>query len=252
LARAVFRDPRFCQFSQTILRFGCKTCRFRQVRDKGGRDPQNLKHEDAMTKRHEAKYKIDRRMGQNVWGRPKSPVNKREYGPGQHGQRRKSKLSDYGVQLKAKQKLRGYYGNISERQFRGIYQEARRLKGDTGAHMVGLLERRLDCIVYRAKFVPTVFAARQFINHGHVKVNGRRVNIASFQMKVGDVVEVKEASRQMALVLEARALAERDVPDYIDVDDGKLTAKLTRIPGITEVPYPVMMEPHLVVEYYSR
>jgi small subunit ribosomal protein S4 len=197
-----------------------------------------------MTKRHEAKYKIDRRMGQNVWGRPKSPVNKREYGPGQHGQRRKSKLSDYGVQLKAKQKLRGYYGNISERQFRGIYQEARRLKGDTGAHMVGLLERRLDAIVYRAKFVPTVFAARQFINHGHVKVNGRRVNIASFQMK--------EASRQMALVLEARALAERDVPDYIEVDDGKLTAKLTRVPAITEVPYPVMMEPHLVVEYYSR
>ena len=205
-----------------------------------------------MTKRHEAKYKIDRRMGQNVWGRPKSPVNKREYGPGQHGQRRKSKLSDYGVQLKAKQKLRGYYGNISERQIRGIYQEARRLKGDTGAHMVGLLERRLDAIVYRAKFVPTVFAARQFINHGHVKVNGRRVNIASFQMKVGDVVEVKEASRQMALVLEARALAERDVPDYIEVDDGKLTAKLTRVPAITEVPYPVMMEPHLVVEYYSR
>ena len=146
-----------------------------------------------MTKRHEAKYKIDRRMGQNVWGRPKSPVNKREYGPGQHGQRRKSKLSDYGVQLKAKQKLRGYYGNISERQFRGIYQEARRLKGDTGAHMVGLLERRLDAMVYRAKFVPTVFAARQFINHGHVKVNGRRVNIASFSVKVGDVVEVKEA-----------------------------------------------------------
>ena len=136
-----------------------------------------------MTKRHEAKYKIDRRMGQNVWGRPKSPVNKREYGPGQHGQRRKGKLSDYGVQLKAKQKLRGYYGNISERQFRGIYQEARRLKGDTGAHMVGLLERRLDAVVYRAKFVPTVFAARQFVNHGHVKVNGRRVNIPSFSVQ---------------------------------------------------------------------
>jgi small subunit ribosomal protein S4 len=209
-------------------------------------------YEDAMTKRHEAKYKIDRRMGQNVWGRPKSPVNKREYGPGQHGQRRKSKLSDYGVQLKAKQKLRGYYGNISERQFRGIYQEARRLKGDTGAHMVGLLERRLDAVVYRAKFVPTVFAARQFINHGHVKVNGRRVNIPSFSVKVGDVVEVKEASRQMALVLEARALGEREVPEYIEVDDGKLTAKLTRVPAIAEVPYPVMMEPHLIVEYYSR
>ena len=205
-----------------------------------------------MTKRHEAKYKIDRRMGQNVWGRPKSPVNKREYGPGQHGQRRKGKLSDYGVQLRAKQKLRGYYGNISEKQFRGIYQEAIRMRGDSGAHLIGLLERRLDAVVYRAKFVPTVFAARQFVNHGHVKVNGRRVNIPSFRCKVGDVIEVKEASRQMALVLEARALGERDVPDYLEVDDGKLSAKLVRIPALGDVPYAVMMEPHLVVEYYSR
>ena len=205
-----------------------------------------------MTKRHEAKYKIDRRMGQNVWGRPKSPVNKREYGPGQHGQRRKGKLSDFGVQLRAKQKLRGYYGNISERQFRGIYQEARRLKGDTGAHMVGLLERRLDAIVYRAKFVPTVFAARQFINHGHVKVNGRRVTIPSYRLKVGELIEVKESSKQLALVLEAAGLTERDVPDYYEVDHTKMTAKLTRIPQITEVPYPVQMEPHLVVEFYSR
>ncbi len=205
-----------------------------------------------MTKRHEAKYKLDRRMGENVWGRPKSPVNRREYGPGQHGQRRKGKLSDYGVQLKAKQKLRGYYGNISEKQFRGIYTEARRLKGDTGAHMVGLLERRLDAVIFRAKFVPTVFAARQFINHGHIKVNGRRVNIPSFRLKVGDVVEVKEKSKQLAIVLEAVALAERDVPDYIDVDSGKLTAKLTRISVIGDIPFAVMMEPHLVVEYYSR
>jgi small subunit ribosomal protein S4 len=209
-------------------------------------------HEDAMTKRHEAKYKIDRRMGQNVWGRPKSPVNRREYGPGQHGQRRKSKLSDYGVQLKAKQKLRGYYGNISERQFRGIYEEAIRMKGDSGANLIGLLERRLDAIVFRAKFVPTVFAARQFVNHGHVKVNGRRVNIASYRVKVGDTVEVKDKSKQMALVLEARALAERDVPDYIEVNDGQMTAKLARIPVLSDVPYAVMMEPHLVVEYYSR
>ena len=153
-----------------------------------------------MTKRHEAKYKIDRRMGENVWGRPKSPVNKREYGPGQHGQRRKSKLSDYGVQLKAKQKLRGYYGNITERQFRGIYTEARRLKGDTGAHMIGLLERRLDAVIYRAKFVPTVFAARQFINHGHVSVNGRRVTIPSYRLKVDEEIEVKEKSKQLAAV----------------------------------------------------
>jgi small subunit ribosomal protein S4 len=205
-----------------------------------------------MTKRHEAKYKIDRRMGQNVWGRPKSPISRREYGPGQHGQRRKGKLSDYGVQLRAKQKLRGYYGNIAERQFRGIYQEAIRMKGDSGAHMIGLLERRLDAVVYRAKLVPTVFAARQFINHGHVKVNGRRVTIPSYRVKVGDVVEVKDKSKQLALVLEATALAERDVPDYIEVDHSKMTAKLTRIPALTDVPYPVQMEPHLVVEFYSR
>ena len=205
-----------------------------------------------MTKRSEAKYKIDRRMGQNIWGRPKSPVNRREYGPGQHGQRRKGKLSDFGVQLKAKQKLRGYYGNISERQFRGIYAEARRLKGDSGANMIGLLERRLDSVVFRAKFVPTVFAARQFVNHGHVKVNGKRVNIPSYRLKVGDVVEVKEKSRQLALVMESRALSERDVPDYIEVDDGKMTAKFVRIPVLTDVPYAVQMEPHLVVEFYSR
>ena len=205
-----------------------------------------------MSKRHNAKYKIDRRMGENIWGRPKSPVNKREYGPGQHGQRRKSKLSDYGVQLKAKQQLRGYYGNISERQFRGIYEEAIRMKGDSGANLIGLLERRLDALVFRAKFVPTVFAARQFVNHGHVKVNGRRVNIPSYRVKVGDTVEVKDKSRQMALVVEARALAERDVPDYIEVNESQMTAKLSRIPVLSDVPYAVMMEPHLVVEYYSR
>src|SRR5882757_367474 len=183
-----------------------------------------------MTKRHEAKYKIDRRMGQNIWGRPKSPVNKREYGPGQHGQRRKSKLSDYGVQLKAKQKLRGYYGNILERQFRGIYAEAIRMKGDSGANMIGLLERRLDALIYRAKLVPTVFAARQFVSHGHISVNGKRVTIPSYRVKVGDAVEVREKSKQLALVLEATGLAERDVPDYIEVDHSKMTAKLTRIP----------------------
>src|ERR1700720_3884467 len=205
-----------------------------------------------MTKRREAKYKIDRRMGRNIWGRPKSPVNRREYGPGQHGQRCKGKLSDFGVQLRAKQKLKGYYANISEKQFRGIYAEAIRLKGDSGAHLIGLLERRLDAVIYRAKFVPTVFAARQFINHGHVKVNGRRVNIASFRLKVGDLVEVKDKSKLLALVLEATGLAERDVPDYIEVDYNKMTARLARIPHLNEVPYPVQMEPHLVVEYYSR
>ena len=205
-----------------------------------------------MTKRQESKYKIDRRMGQNIWGRPKSPVNRREYGPGQHGQRRKGKMSDFGTQLKAKQKLKGYYGNISEKQFRKYYAEAIRMKGDSGDNMVGLLERRLDAVVYRAKFVPTVFAARQFVNHGHIQVNGRRVNIASYQVKVGDLVEIKESSRQMPLVLEANALAERDVPDYIEVDHAKGTAKMTRIPSLSEVPYPTHMEPNLVIEFYSR
>jgi small subunit ribosomal protein S4 len=205
-----------------------------------------------MTKRAEAKYKIDRRMGQNIWGRPKSPVNRREYGPGQHGQRRKQKLSDFGVQLRAKQKLKGYYGNISERQFKNIYQEAVRRTGDSSEHLVGLLESRLDAVVYRAKFVPTVFAARQFVNHGHITVNGKRVTVASFRCKPGDVVSVKDASKQLALVLEATQLAERDVPDYIEADHNKMAATFVRRPGLAEVPYPVQMEPHLVVEFYSR
>ena len=205
-----------------------------------------------MSKRIQAKHKLDRRMGQNIWGRPKSPVNRREYGPGQHGQRRKGKLSDYGVQLRAKQKLRFYYANITEKQFRAIYDEAIRMKGDSGANMIGLLERRLDAMVYRAKFVPTVFAARQFVNHGHVKVNGRRVNIASYRVKVGDLIEVRDKSKEMVMVLEAKDLPERDVPDYIEVDHTKFTAKMSRIPTLTDVPYPVAMEPHLVVEFYSR
>lgn len=204
-----------------------------------------------MTKRAESKYKLDRRMGQNIWGRPKSPVNRREYGPGQHGQRRKGKLSDFGTQLKAKQKLKGYYGNISEKQFRKYYAEAIRMKGDSGDNLIGLLERRLDAVVYRAKFVATVFAARQFVNHGHVRVNGRRVNIPSFLVKVGDVVEMKDSSRELAFVLEAKDLAERDVPDYYEVEPGK-TAKITRIPLPSDVPYPVVMEPNLVIEFYSR
>jgi small subunit ribosomal protein S4 len=205
-----------------------------------------------MTKRIRAKHKIDRRLGQNIWGRPKSPVNRRETRPGQHGERRGTKLSDYGMQLRAKQKLKGYYGNIGERQFAGIYREARRFKGSTSEHLIGLLERRLDAIVYRAKFVPTVFAARQFVSHGHVTVNGRRVNIPSYRCKVGDVVEVREKAKQMTSLLEAIKSPERDVPDYIEADHNKMTAKLTRIPTLSDVPFPVVMEPNLVVEFYSR
>jgi len=205
-----------------------------------------------MSKRHSAKYKIDRRMGENLWGRPKSPVNRREYGPGQHGQRRKGKTSDFGLQLRAKQKLKGYYGDLSEKQFYKIYEEASRLRGDTSEALVGLLESRLDAIVYRAKFVPTPFAARQFVNHGHVTVNGKRVNIGSYRCKPGDVVEVRQKSKQMTLVLESVGLAERDVPEYIEADHSKMVAKYIRTPALSDVPYPVRMEPNLVVEFYSR
>ena len=204
-----------------------------------------------MSKRHSAKYKLDRRMGENLWGRPKSPVNQRAYGPGQHGQRRKSKVSDFGLQLRAKQKLKGYYGNITEKQFSRTYEEAARRKGNTSENLIALLESRLDAVVYRAKFVPTPFAARQFVNHGHVLVNGKRVNIASYRVKAGDVVSVRERSRGMALVLEASQSGERDTPDYIEVDTKALTAKFVRAPDLAEVPYPVKMEPNLVVEYYA-
>ena len=204
-----------------------------------------------MSKRHSAKYKIDRRMGENLWGRPKSPVNDRAYGPGQHGQRRKSKVSDFGLQLRAKQKLKGYYANLTEKQFRRTYDEAARRRGNTSELLIGLLESRLDAIVYRAKFVPTPFAARQFVNHGHVNVNGKRVNIASYRVRPGDVVEVREKSRNMALVLEAIGSGERDTPDYLEVDGRGMTARFVRVPELAEVPYAVTMEPNLVVEFYA-
>ncbi|MEQ1653491.1 MAG: 30S ribosomal protein S4 [Hyphomicrobium sp.] len=205
-----------------------------------------------MTKRIRAKHKIDRRLGENIWGRPKSPLNRRESRPGQHGERRVGKTSDFGQQLKAKQKLKGYYASISERQFRTIYAEASSMKGSTSEHLIGLLERRVDALVYRAKFVPTVFAARQFVSHGHVSVNGKRITIPSFRLKVGDVVEVKEKAKALALVLESIKSAERDVPDYVNADHNKMTASLTRVPSLADVPYPVQMEPNLVVEFYSR
>jgi small subunit ribosomal protein S4 len=204
-----------------------------------------------MSKRIEAKHKIDRRLGQNIWGRPKSPVNKREYGPGQHGQRRKGKLSDFGIQLRAKQKLKGYYGDVTEKQFKRTFQEASRMKGDTSQNLIGLLERRLDMVVYRAKFAPTIWAARQLVNHGHIRVNGRKLNIASARVGVGDVVELGPKAQEMALVIEAQGLAERDIPDYV-VPDGAAKVTFNRVPTLDEVPYPVRMEPNLVVEFYSR
>ena len=204
-----------------------------------------------MSNRTRAKYKIDRRLRVNLWGRPKSPFNTREYGPGLHGQRRR-KQSDYGLQLQAKQKLKGYYGNISERQFRRYYIEANLRKGDTSENLVALLERRLDAVVYRMKLVPTVFSSRQFINHGHILVNSKRVNIPSYKVKDGDVIEVKEKSRDLPLVLEAAGSPERDVPDYVEVDHGKMRGTFLRQPGLADIPYPALMEPNLVIEYYSR
>ena len=204
-----------------------------------------------MSKRVKSKYKINRRLGVNLWGRPKSPVNLREYGPGEHGQRRR-KPSDYGLQLQAKQKLKGYYGNITEKKFRRYYEEAVRRKGDTSDILVGELERRLDAVIYRMKFVPTVFAARQFINHGHIRVNGKRVNIPSYKIREGDVVEVREKSRQLPMVLLAAESTERDVPEYMEVNHNKLTGTFLRAPKLEDVPYPVQMEPNLVIEFYSR
>lgn len=204
-----------------------------------------------MTKRVEAKYKINRRLGVNLWGRAKSPINTKEYGPGDHGQRRK-KPTDYGIQLMAKQKLKGYYGNIGEKQFHRYYEEAIRRRGDTSENLIGLLERRLDAVVYRLKFVPTPFAARQFISHGHIKVNGRRVTIASYLVKEGDIIEIKEKSRDLIIVLEAVQSPERDVPEYLAVEPNRMRGTFLRTPKLQDVPYPVQMEPNLVIEYYSR
>ena len=205
-----------------------------------------------MSKRINAKHKVDRRLGVNLWGRPKSPFNKRAYAPGQHGQRSSAKPSDYKIQLQAKQKLKNYYGNLNERQFRNVYKEAARRKGNTGENLVGILESRLDAVIYRAKFANTVFQARQLINHGHVKVNGKRVNISSFYLSENDEVEIKDSSKQLNTILSASSSKERDVPDYLVSDQKKLTAKLSRIPKFDEIPYPAIMEPNLVVEYYSR
>jgi len=202
-------------------------------------------------KRIAAKHKIDRRVGANVWGRPKSPINVRQTAPGQHGAMRKKK-SDYGVQLTAKQTLKGYYGNIGEKQFRRYYDEAARRRGDTSEILVGLLEQRLDAVIYRMKFVPTVFAARQFVNHGHILVNGKRVDIPSYAVQEGDVIEVKEKSRQLPMVLQAVQSAEREVADYVEVDHKKMQGKFVRIPKLNEIPYAVQMEPQLVIEFYSR
>jgi small subunit ribosomal protein S4 len=205
-----------------------------------------------MTKRLNSKHKVDRRLKVNLWGRPKSPFNTRAYGPGQHGQSRQGKPSDYGIQLQAKQKLKAYYGNINERQFRNIYKKASMLKGDTSENLIGLLERRLDAVIYRAKFSTTIFSARQLINHGHVKVNGKKVNIASYSVKEEDSIEIRDKSKQLAIIDIALASKERETPEYIQMDEKNKKVKFVRVPKLEEVPYPIVMEPNLVIEYYSR
>lgn len=205
-----------------------------------------------MSKRVAAKYKISRRLGLNLWGRDKDPFNKRSYAPGQHGVSKRKKTSDFGTQLREKQKLKGYYGNIGERQFRRIYQEAARRRGDTGENLIGLLESRLDAVVYRLGLVPTVFAARQFVSHGHVRVNGRRVNISSYQVQEGDEITVKEKTRQSAVVLEMLQNPERTVPDYLEFDANEMKGKFVRVPKLADVPYPVQMQPNFIIEFYSR
>ena len=205
-----------------------------------------------MTKRLKSKHKVDRRLKANIWGRPKSPFNTRAYGPGQHGQSRQGKPSDYGIQLQAKQKLKGYYGNINERQFRNIYKKAAMQKGDTGENLIGLLERRLDAVVYRARFSTTIFSARQLINHGHVKVNGKKVNIGSYMVSEEDTIEIRDKSKQLAIIDIALANKERETPEYIHMDEKNKKVTFVRTPKFEEVPYPVVMEPNLVIEYYSR
>ena len=205
-----------------------------------------------MTKRLASKHKVDRRLKVNLWGRPKSPFNSRNYPPGQHGKAKKGKLSDYGTQLEAKQKMKFYYGNINERQFRNVYRKAIQKKGSTTENLVGFLESRLDTVVYRAKFATTVFSARQLINHGHIKVNGKKVNIPSYLVKAEDTIEIKDKSKDIVAIVGALVSKEREVPDYIQMDEKNKKATLIRIPKFSEVPYPVIMEPNLVIEYYSR
>ena len=205
-----------------------------------------------MTKRINAKHKVDRRLKVNLWGRPKSPFNTRAYPPGQHGQNKRGKPTDYGIQLNAKQKLKSYYGSINERQFRNIYRKALKKRGDTIENLIGLLESRLDTVIYRGKFTPTVFAARQLINHGHIRVNKKKVNISSYLVKETDVIEIREKSKTLTVIDGSLSSKERDVPEYIQLDDKNKTVKLIRVPKFSEVPYPVIMEPNLVVEYYSR
>ena len=206
-----------------------------------------------MAKINTPRGKLVRKFGENIFGNPKYDrlLNRKPYGPGQHAQTRRGKISNYGTQLQEKQKIKFMYG-LLEKQFRITFKKAEKLKGETGTNMLQLLESRLDTVIYRAKFAPTVFAARQMINHGHIKVNKKRVNISSYVVKSSDLIEIRDKSKKLTVIDGSLQSKERDVPEYIQLDNKNKTAKLVRIPKFSEVPYPVIMEPNLVIEYYSR
>ncbi|XVN41153.1 MAG: 30S ribosomal protein S4 [Rickettsia endosymbiont of Argas persicus] len=205
-----------------------------------------------MTKIVRSKYKASRRLGVSLWGDSKDAFNTRNYRPGQHGQNTMVKTSDYGLHLKAKQRIKCHYGRITEKQFRNLFGSAQKMKGNTGENFIGLLESRLDTIVYRMNIAQTIFAARQLVSHGHIKVNGHKADIASMRLKEGDVVEIKESSRQMTVIQESVSKQGQTTPDYVSFDVDSLSGKYLRVPTISDVRYPFKAEVHLVVELYSR
>ncbi|MDD2840283.1 MAG: 30S ribosomal protein S4 [Rickettsiales bacterium] len=203
-----------------------------------------------MTKRINAKKKISRSLGVNLWGRANDTFVKRNYRPGQHGTAPK-RDTNHSIHLRAKQKVRKYY-DIKESQFRTIFDNAKRLKGNTEEIFAGLLESRLASIVYRANFAPTVYAARQLVNHKHILVNGKPINIASYQVKVGDVISLSEGAKKITLINEALEHMERDIPTYLELNANEKTVKFLNKPAFSDIPYPFDAEFNMIVEFYSR
>ena len=199
--------------------------------------------------------KLERRLGVDLGLKGerrlsgKSALEKRPYAPGQHGQRR-SKISEYGLQLREKQKAKFMYG-VSEKQFRTLFKEANRREGNTGELLIQLLEQRLDNVVYRMGFATTRAFARQLVNHGHILVDGRRVDIPSYRVKAGQKIEVREKSKNNPQIQRAIELTNQTgIVEWVDVDKEKLFGIFTRIPDREEVSIPV--EARLIVELYSK
>ncbi|WP_457592860.1 30S ribosomal protein S4 [Hydrogenimonas sp.] len=199
--------------------------------------------------------KIERRLGVSLGLKGerrlagKSAIDKRPYAPGQHGQRR-TKISQYGLQLKEKQKAKYMYG-VAEKQFRRLFKDANRMEGNTGENLIALLERRLDNVVYRMGFATTRAFARQLVTHGHILVDGKRVNIPSYRVKAGQKIEVREKSKNNPQIQRAMELTKQTgIAPWVDVDETKLFGIFTRIPEREEVVIPV--EERLIVELYSK